>query len=421
MNFSLRTGAAALLASLLAVAAWSTTQSDVEKARAFYRSQPRYLRPVLGDARVPGLTDLRAATCGTCHAEIYAEWRISTHARAWKDDAQFQEELKKHVGGAGASDASWMCWNCHTPFEAQLERLVVGLESGHRGKPEYIANPAFDPKLQLEAITCATCHVRDGVIVGPYGDTVGPHPVRKDPALLSSGVCIECHQASANLDDVALACVFDTGLEHSNTDGAKAGETCQSCHMPEVFRALSSYPPTSPRKGRRHFFGGSLIPKHPSFEKDIAKMRPFFKDGLAVEWVELPEKLVGGSKTKVRFAATNAEAGHMLPTGDPERYITIDVVATDDEGKEIGRSSERIGAVYRWEPLEKLADTRLAPKERREYEMELAAPKSGAVTLTLVASKWRISPENFAYHELAGRYVAGNPFLKLETKLSIGE
>lgn len=391
----------------------------VAAAREFYRAQPRYFQPILGTTRVPGLSDLRASSCGTCHQAIYDEWRASTHARAWKDDAQFQEELAKHAGGDGKHDASWMCVNCHTPFEAQLERLVFGLEDGHLGKPRYIENPSFDPRMQLEAITCATCHVRDGVIVGPYGDTRAPHPVKKDPALLSSQVCNECHQANAQLEEVDLACLFDTGKEHAATEAAKNGETCQTCHMPEVYRPVSNFPPTPPRKGRRHFFGGSLIPKAPKFEQDMAKMRPYYQDGLTAEWVDLPKSLARGAKAKIRFAITNAHAGHRLPTGDPERFITVEVIATDTHGVALGTHEEFIGAKYQWNPVKKLSDSRLEPKERREYALEIDVPKSGAVKLALNASKFRINQENFDYHELEGRYVAGIPFLALTAEIPI--
>lgn len=408
------------VASLVLAALVTDPAADsVEKAHKFYRAQPRYFQPVLGPTRVKGLPDLRASSCGTCHQAIYDEWRASTHARAWKDDAQFQEELKKHVGGEGKHDASWMCVNCHTPFEAQLERLVVGLEDGHLGKPIYVDNPSFDSRMQLEAITCATCHVRDGVIVGPYGDTRAPHPVRKDPALLSSEVCTQCHQANAHLAEVDLACLFDTGAEHAATDAAKNGETCQSCHMPEVHRPVANFPPGAPRKGRRHFFGGSLIPKAPKFEADMVKMRPFFPDGMTAEWIDPPKSLVAGEKAKVRFAITNANAGHLLPTGDPERFLLVKVEAKDESGISIGAREEYIGAKYQWNPVKKLSDTRLAPKERREYELEFAVPKSGKVRLTLDASKHRINQENFDYHQLEGRYVAGIPFLALSLELPI--
>ena len=32
-----------------------------------------------------GLTSLRAESCGSCHKEIYAEWKTSIHSQAYRD------------------------------------------------------------------------------------------------------------------------------------------------------------------------------------------------------------------------------------------------------------------------------------------------------------------------------------------------
>ncbi|TPW10211.1 MAG: hypothetical protein FD129_1972, partial [bacterium] len=210
--------------------------SGLREARAFYASQPRFLRPVPHSNTPSGLVDLRAESCGRCHVEIYEEWRISTHARAWRDDPQFLEELKKTTATPGR-DAGWICMNCHTPLESQLPRLVTALVDGDRGRPVYVDNPNFDPKLQDDAITCAACHVKDGVVLGPWGDTKAPHPVTKSEELLSAAVCTQCHEADEALPDVELACVFDTGTSFAAGPWAAEGKTCQDCHMPVIDRS----------------------------------------------------------------------------------------------------------------------------------------------------------------------------------------
>ena len=82
------------------------------------------------------LPDLRAATCGACHGEIYQEWRVSTHAQAWTD-RQLQAEMEK-------SGNRWLCANCHTPLLNQMESWAVGLEEDDVERPLYVDNPAFD-------------------------------------------------------------------------------------------------------------------------------------------------------------------------------------------------------------------------------------------------------------------------------------
>jgi hypothetical protein len=414
---TLAVAAAAIAAGSLWIHAAGTEDDPIGRARAFYAGQPRYLQPVMGDPRVPGLSDLRSETCGMCHKEIYQEWKISTHAKAFRHDAQFLDELEKHDGtheGHGG-EAAWICMNCHTPYESQLEKLVVGLEDGNLGKPIYVPNPNFDPKMQNEAIGCATCHVRDGTIIGPYGDTRAPHATKKDDSLLSSQTCTDCHQANAHLEDVALACLFDTGVEHGQTAEAAAGETCQTCHMPEIERPAANFPVSPKRKTRRHFFGGSLIPKKPEFAAEVAKMREHFEDGLTATWVAPPAQFAAGQEVEVVFAIRNEHAGHMLPSGDPERFLIVRGEALRGDGERLAVREEEIGAKYEWNPVRKVSDNRLARGERREYALKFEVPASGEVKLRLVAEKYRMNQENFDYHELEGRYVRGITFFD-ETK-----
>ena len=94
--------AAIFTAALMAAVLWNAGcgRSDapaptLDAARAFMAAQPRFLRPLPYSEVPAGLVDLRAESCGVCHVEIYKEWRVSSHARAWLDDPQFVEEMKK--------------------------------------------------------------------------------------------------------------------------------------------------------------------------------------------------------------------------------------------------------------------------------------------------------------------------------------
>lgn len=407
----------ALVAGGAAFYASSPAPADpLAAARAFYAAQPRYLQPLPYTEVPAGLPDLRSETCGTCHPEFYAEWQVSTHARAWEDDPQFQEELKKSERQRDR-DVTWMCVNCHTPLENQLAQLVVGLDDGDRGRPVYVDNPHFDAALQRDAIGCATCHVRDGVVLGPYGDTDAPHPVRRAPELLESAVCTQCHQAQAVFEEIPLGCFFDTGAEWAAGPDAAAGKTCQSCHMPHVERPLG--PTGTPaRATRRHWFGGSLIPKRPQDEAGVAPLRDHYPAGATLEWVELPAAGAVGQPLTLRFAVTNAEAGHKLPTGDPERHLVIEAVVRDATGAELGRRTETIGARYAWDPIELLSDTRLAPRERRELSLTVT-PTLGPLTLTLTGHAWRMHAKDYDYHALEGRYVRGRVFAEVQAELPL--
>ena len=214
----------------------------LERAEAFYATRRPFERP-LAHAEVPrGLPDLSAETCGACHQAIYREWAVSTHRRAWTGDAQFQAELAKSSahGAEKDGDVGWLCVNCHTPLTNQLPRLAVGLQGGALDRPIYVENPSFDAALQDEAITCAACHVRDGVVEGPRGDSPkAPHPVARAERLTTPEVCVGCHQAEMVYEGQSLACFFSTGREWVDSPAARRGQTCQGCHMPEIERKVA--------------------------------------------------------------------------------------------------------------------------------------------------------------------------------------
>ena len=395
----------------------SAAPVNLDDARAFSATMPSYLQSRPSSPVPSGLPNVRAETCGTCHVEIYAEWKISTHARAWLDDAQFQAELSKPREGGG--DVSWMCVNCHTPSDGQLPRLVARLEDGKLDRPVYINNPDFDEVFQREAVSCATCHVADGAVLGPYGDTNAPHAVKKDERLNSTAVCETCHQASVTFESLNLACTFNTGAELKDGPWDDEGYRCQSCHMPEVERPLVAGGPV--RVTRRHWFGGSLIPKSPAFTEELAALAEFYPPGLSVGWSALPEALPAGQPVELTLNYSNQGAGHKLPTGDPERFLLITAEARDSEGGLLAQLNERIGAIYQWYPTVKLlSDNRLLPREQRQSALRFTAPtEGGPVTVRYEASRWRISPENLAYHQLEGKVVPGQTFASEERSLPL--
>ena len=253
------------------------------------------------------------------------------------------------------------------------------------------------------------------IVRGPYGDTKAPHPVKKEDNLLKPEVCTQCHQAKARFDEVGLICAFDTGQEYEASPNKANGEVCQTCHMPKVERPLMAGFPA--RTTRRHWFGGSLIPKKPEYAEQMADLRKHYPPGLTASWKNLPKTLASDRPTTITATYTNANSGHKLPTGDPERFIIVELEAVDGQGTRLGHAETRIGIVYEWHPIPKLiSDNRLAPQETRTLELPLK-PVSGPVTLHLRASRWRINQENFDYHELEGRYVAGQTFLQTSVTL----
>ncbi len=333
-----------------------------------------------------GLTSLSAAQCGTCHQEIYAEWKASIHAQALRDK-QFQAEMAK------APDAAWLCLNCHTPLENQLAQIAVGVKAGSTLQPILRKNARFDAALNQEAITCAVCHVRDGVVLGPWGDSQAPHPVRRDPKLLDEQNCASCHQATAAYSDI-LVCTFDTAKEWRASPYAAQGRACTHCHMPEVRRSVAVGGPE--RNSRRHLFLGSKIPKEKTLPEAERRFYDLYSSGLNVEIV--------GNRPHWKLVLKNARAGHMLPTGDPERFILVKAELVNASGTVIDHRIHRIGQEWVWNPkARKISDNRLKPLEEREISLPFQNAARGG-TIRVTVENWRISEQNAAYHKLTGAY-----------------
>ncbi|HMR88205.1 MAG TPA: multiheme c-type cytochrome [Saprospiraceae bacterium] len=333
-----------------------------------------------------GLTSIKARDCGMCHVQHYEEWQKSTHANAWTDK-QFQAELKKE-------SSPFMCINCHIPLQNQQEYIIKGLEDGDIYKPIKEINPHFDAELQMEGITCVSCHLRDNKIIGPTGTTLAPHAVKKDTEHLSERLCISCHNATAVVTPT-LACSFQTG------DEWKAGpfykqKNCISCHMPETHRSIVAG--MSERKSRFHSFPASGIPKSPTHHPERLESLTFTLS---------PNKKTYATKDSLIFTLelTNANAGHRVPTGNPERFIVTDIVLKDKKGNIISQKQERIGEHWEWHPVvKKISDNNLNPGESRKYTFKEEPLAKGSYTIHFSVSKHRLTPESAKYNKLGADY-----------------
>ena len=207
--------------------------------------------------------------------------------------------------------------------------------------------------------------------------------------------------------------------------------------MPEVERKLASAFDTPVRKTRRHWFGGSLIPKKPEYETEIAPLREIYGNGLTITTqavtaelraladeapsLAMQDQAVAAKKTLVcrrckselAIIIANDRAGHYMPSGDPERHVDVEVVVRRGS-KIVGRAWTRIGSRYAWWPeVTLLADTRIPPGQRRV----LIVPVSSGGEVEVIATKARMYEEAFEYHQLEGRYVRAREFFR--TTISI--
>jgi hypothetical protein len=256
--------------------------------------------------------------------------------------------------------------------------------------------------LQKEGITCAVCHVRNGTVIGPFGNTNAPHPVKKDLSQLSVDSCLKCHNASADLTDT-LVCRFTTGEEWRSSSYPARGQDCVTCHMPEVKRPLVNTEGFSQRKVRRHSWRGSGIAKFLGQEEEA---KDFYMSGFNIR-IETPKTAYDAEEmVKASIHLKNAYAGHFLPTGDVEYFYIINMNARDEEDRIIAEKKERVGQLWKWYPkAEKVSDNSYRPFEERTYSLDFSFPKlSDRVKLEVAIQTHRMTKENAQTMGLLGGY-----------------
>jgi hypothetical protein len=319
------------------------------------------------------LGTLSAKECAACHQEFYAEWQTTMHSKAWKEP-YFQTDWK--FDGSQHS-----CRLCHTPLDRQQPEKVLGYRDTDKWDPIVEDNPDFDPKLQHEGVTCAACHYRDGKIVGVIGNTNAPHPVKKlDDA---NQVCVRCHIVegdkwdtffrfppcgtvaeieSSRSQSLNKKTVKGSTGEHLVSDSSSLG--CVECHMPLLKRALVKGGEV--RETRQHLWRGGHDPE-------------MVKKALSIKFTELDlvnKNLSSNSKRQFTLTIENTGAAHYVPTGTPDRHLTVQLRVVDKHNNVLTENMNIIRRNVMWRPfIIDLKDTRLPRGQPRSYDIEISDPQ----------------------------------------------
>lgn len=210
-----------------------------------------------------------AGECADCHPIQAAQHATSTHASAFETPV-FRATWDEHPQG-------W-CVTCHLPDAADQATIA----------PEGLKPDGFYATDRGGGLSCATCHVRDGVVL--TADRPGPraraaHPMKHAPTLGSEG-CIPCHEFGMPSHTGPFATgptlAQSTGTEW-RASGAK--QDCAGCHLGDLGHAMP---------------GEALL-----------------ADALTVE-------------VTAERAVLSAAAGHAVPTGDPFRRMILELCADPD-------------------------------------------------------------------------------------------
>jgi len=301
----------------------------------------------------PMFPTLRAEECAVCHKTIYNEWSTTIHSQAWSDP-YFQIDWV-------FDGSQQICKNCHIPLDRQQEYKVVGFHDAQKWDPILKPNPAFDPLLQSQGVTCNACHLRNGKIVGVMGDTNAPHPVEK--IANPDQMCVRCHVVSGKRWDTFFRFPpCGTVAEIQASQGKSLVKEivdlgCVNCHMPMVERTLVSGGKT--RSVRRHLWRGGHDPE-------------MVKKGLTITLQIAPD--AKNDNLSYILALTNTGAAHYLPTGIPDRHLTVHLRVLDSSKNGLTEKQHTLKRVVMWRPfIVDLWDTRLAPGQSREFIIEVPA------------------------------------------------
>lgn len=273
-------------------------------------------RPV-DSSRIPArLKGLGAEECGECHKEEYLEWSTSIHSQAWTDPYYRVDYV--------FDGSQQICLNCHIPLDRQQEHKVLGFRDSEKWDPILAPNPDFDPQLQHEGVTCSGCHVRSGTVLGAYGHENEDHPV--ETMVDSNVICIQCHVVQGERWDTfyrmppcgTVAEIKEGYGEHSGWSGDHLVSDprelgCVECHMPDVKRPLVEE--GKRRFARRHTWRGGHDPE-------------MVKEALEIALEEHGQPKKG--KRRFVLTLTNSGADHYVPTGTPDRHLTVDLRLLDD-------------------------------------------------------------------------------------------
>lgn len=342
-----------LAAALLVLWAHDQFQARRQAASADFL-QRHWAHPIAAQGAPPQrFTPVEASlapqACGTCHVSQFADWKTSLHSRTAGPGLAWQ--LRTFAQAEGNT-----CLRCHAPLAEQ--RALVAVERGWPNAPA-TAPPAYVPAdLHQQGLVCAACHVRRHERLGPVPGEGRPQPNPElphggytiQPAFSDSRFCSTCHQFEADGRRVNGKLLQDTFEEWRASPAAAAGQTCQTCHMPE----------------RRHLWRGIHDPE---------MLARALRRELTVERMD-------AARIRVTLRLTNSGAGHHLPTYVVPKIQVVVLLRGDQPSGNRRLATHVIGRMVDTDLTHEAADTRLAAGASHSMTIETAAgPGRWAIAL----------------------------------------
>jgi len=343
-----------------------------------------------------------AQTCRSCHVDITQQWMASAHAGADRRTnllfgRMYQTSVRETRGKTMVA-----CGPCH-----ETESYVTNDFEKLRD-------------VSSEGVTCVYCHAISGpgpkeavppvtLEVGPYlGPLKNPAPVKDHKSKYSdfytkSEYCGTCHQYQ-NQNGILVS---DTYGEWKRSKYARAGVTCQQCHMPGGPGRASSVGPIRPRVADHSFKG----PEQLRSLRDAATLT-------------LRAGTRKGGILRVTATVTNIGAGHAIPTGNDQHLLLIRIRAVDQEGKQIWENdpfqdwnhavfglllATELGAypAETWTGAKVLSDRRIQAGQSAQSTFEIPVEDvTGPVRVEAQIVYRRARPETIQFYSLDESYDA---------------
>ena len=330
--------AAMLLAAGWGIYLWFAGGPAADPVAAFLARH--WAQPIAPQGDPPaGFSAIEASlapqTCGACHVMQYADWNSSLHSRTMGPGIRWQLRV---MNQAEAND----CLRCHAPLAEQ--KALVALEHGWTNAPQQPLPVYVSPDLHRRGNTCASCHVRRHQRFGPPAASRSPKlhgGFVAEAAFRDSRFCSPCHQFPPGARSLAGKLIENTYEEWRSSPAARAGQTCQTCHMPD----------------RRHIWRG--IHDQETVRKALRR--------------EVEIRRLEGSRVRVVATLSAPGVGHYFPTYVVPKVLASLHLRTSAGSREIGRVI--IGRTVSVDMDREWSDTRIPPGGRSLLSVELEAPQ----------------------------------------------
>ena len=276
---------------------------------------------------------LSATACQGCHRYPYDDWHESPHASAMMH-GPFRAGMA-HVVERDGIDAARPCFACHAPHATELEGLSVD-------------GILADDSISLEGINCFACH-SSKVPVGIHILEPSEEYYKLDPN--EPEFCASCHnppEAVLQILDPTLASSYGIEIPMGNpytewldsiySEDGENYQSCLSCHGQYGTGTMHQWP-----------------------ENKAALIRSGYT-------LELDEQADFDSISAM-IMITNSGTGHMYPTGDPGRLLTIFAWIIDTDTDEVLAEKNFYLGIYIDENGD-LADNRIEPGESIYFGMD---------------------------------------------------